>query len=150
MKIQIILTQFLEDVVDDICDVMGFLGIKGFNITAEFPFSRTDLCYDLVKRCTNKINAELAEWSEYDDKPTDLLDCLEWCSRMLVDLSIIQDLEVPYYANPNYISNAITILSEKFSEQLQAKALGEAYYNEYYCKRLASVLAELCELIKEA
>lgn len=149
MKIQIVQTQFLDGIVDDIYGAMDFLGIKGFNITAAFPFYQTDLCYDLIQRCINKIKAELAEWSEYDDKPTDQLDCLEWCGRIIVDLSIIQDLEVPYYANPKYISNAVVILSEKLSEQLQAKALGEAYYDEYYCKRLAEVLAELCELIKE-
>lgn len=150
MKIQIVQTQFLDDVITDIHDVFDYLVIKGFSLNAEWIFNHIGLSYDLVKKCIDKTNAELAELTEYDDRPTDQLDCLEWCSRLMVDLSIIQDLEVPYYANPNYISNAVTILSEKFSEQLKAKANEEAYYDEYYCKRLAEVLAELCEMIKEA
>lgn len=150
MKIQVIQTQFLDDVIDSIYDVFYRLGINGIRPNAEWVFNHIDLLYDLVKKCIDKDKEEIMLGAEDDDYPTDQLQSIESWGRMMVDLSIIQDLEVPHYANPKYIGNAVLILSEKFSEQLQAKANEEAYYNEYYCKQLAEVLAELCEIIKEA
>lgn len=148
MKTQIIQTQFLDDVIFETYDVLYCLGIKGIRPNAEWVFNHIDLMYDLVHRCVAQSKAELASLIEGDDCPSDQLAELESSNRMMIDLSIIQDLEVSYYANPRYINNAVLILSEKLSEQLQAKALGETYYDEYYCKRLASVLAELCELVR--
>ena len=150
MNNPIIQTQFLDDVVTDIYDVMSNLGMRGTTVTSQWLFNNIGETYDLVHQLIKQTNEEISQVTEYDDKPIDLLDILEWCGKVLVDLSIIQDLEVPYYANPKYIDNAVLILSEKLAEQLAAKAHQEAYYNEYYCKRLAEVLNELCELIKEA
>lgn len=137
MKTQIIQTQFLDDVLESMGDIFYCLGIKGFPFNAEKLFNSIGLSYELVKKCICDTISE---------QPC----AVEWMTRLMIDLSIVQDLEVPYYANPKCIDNAILILSEKLSEQLQAKANDEAYYNQYYCKRLAEVLAELCELVEEA
>ena len=133
---QIVHTQFLEDVLEGIGDILYCLDIKGLTFNAEKLFAQIGLVYELVKKCMCDTISE---------QPL----CIEWMVHLMVDLSIIQDLEVPYYANPKCIDNAVLILSEKLAEQLVAKAHNEANYNEYYCQRLAEVLGELCELIKE-
>ena len=95
MNNPIIQTQFLDDVVTDIYDVQSNLGMRGTTVTSQWLFNNIGETYDLVHQLIKQTNEEISQVTEYDDKPIDLLDILEWCGKVIVDLSIIQDLEVP-------------------------------------------------------
>ena len=159
MKNPIVITSFLDDLIDELNLVVYDLDIKNFSFTSE-EITRSysiEFAFDLCKKEVQKLLKDreflynLSEsGDDYSDEVKDINQSLEQMDKLLVDLKIICDLEGTDYATPNHIASSVETLSEKLSEQLQAKILGEANYDEYYCKQLATVLEELCNIIKEA
>ena len=131
MKNQIVLTQFLEDIVDALNLTANKVGAKNFHFTVA----------DLGSDYTFSLALEMCEALHNQDEANE-----ELCK----DLVLLGDLETVAYANPENIASSIETLSELLSVQLEGRLHNEAHYNEYYCKRLAEVLAELCELVAEA
>lgn len=146
---KIIHTDFLTDICDQLIFSAYNIGNKRLAPCPDWLAHHFDLACEIVRQNINRITTELAEVDEYDDYPTDLKDELTAECNLLIDLSILQDLEGVDYANPYRIALSIEILSAKLTEQLEAKANEEAHYNEYYCRSLARCLAELCTLLKE-
>ena len=157
MKYPTVNTQFVSDIITDL-EIMAYNlgwaknGDADFHLSQDLLFDHLEWAFELcqadIKYWTNAINEldENCDPSDYNE----LKQCIESTDKLVVDLSILADLESADYANPNCIFLSIETISERLSSQLEGKANGEAYYNEYYCKKLAEVLSELCEIIKEA
>ena len=155
MKYQhIIHTDFLMELVEE-------LNITSCNIGAKHKFTveqLTDgyylnLAHEMLEKEIQQYVQDLNDLYESGDgDPSDvdeLKQCIDSTDKTITDLVLLNDLEGAAYATPIHIAHSIEFLSERLVAQLQAKVLGEANYNEYYCRTLADVLAELCELIKE-
>ena len=149
MKKPIIHTTFLADLCDELQFSAFDTGYDKLVISPEWLSNHMEVAFEIIDKNIKRLVDELSKVAEEDDYPIDEVEYLEAEEHLLIDLGILQDLEDVDYATPNHIASSIETLSEKLSEQLQAKTFGEANYNEYYCRRLASVLAELCTLIKE-
>ena len=150
MKNPIVHTQFLEDICEELTYVFANLGAKRFTLTPETFPNRIQLAFDVVNQARQQAIADYnSEELDFADA-MEVKETIEWLDKLTQDLTILADLEGTNYATPNHIAYSIETISEKLVNQLQGKAHNEAYYNEYYCKRLAEVLNELCELIKEA
>ena len=145
-NLSIIHTDFVNDICFNLeCTLWNF-DIVPPTITHEWLFNNLNLAVTIVEKDIARINEELIALKD-DEEPFDLYDELNANRKLLIALNILFDLETPYYADPKYISNSITILSEKLASQLEAKVNKEAHYNKYYCSRLAECLKELCTLI---
>lgn len=150
MKYPIIQTQFLEDICEELTYVFANLGAKSFQLTPQTFPDRIQIAFEVVDQERQQALAD------YNSEELDFAEAMEVKQRideldkLTQDLIILQDLEGVGYAAPNCIASSIETLSEQLTSQLLGKAHNEAHYNEYYCKRLAEVLGELCDLIKEA
>ena len=145
-NISIIHTDFVNDICFDLYYTAYNIGLTNLNVTHEWLFNNLSQAIDIVKQDIIRINEDLIALTD-DEEPTDLYDEMRSNERLLIKLSIITDLEGVGYAHPNHISNSISILSEKLTAQLDAKANEEATYNKHYCSSLAECLKELCEII---
>lgn len=142
----IIYTDFVTDISYDLYLTIHNIGYTDVTITQEWLFDNIDLANELVNKNISRIHKELMELTDHT-KLADLYDELDTECKLLINLGIISALKVPYYAHPEYISNAITTLSEKLTSELNNKSAEHNKYNKYYCSRLAECLKELCELI---
>ena len=147
-------TDFLEQLIDELNSTSWNIGARhrftveqltdGYYITLAHEMLEKEL-QQYVEDLNDLYEGEYGDPSDVDE----LKQGIEVTERVLIDLELLNDLEGAAYANPTHIASSIEFLSERLTAQLQAKALEEANYNEYYCRTLAYVLAELCELAKE-
>jgi hypothetical protein len=155
MKYHIVHTDFLDNLVEDLNLEACNLGWKTTRFTAEALANDyiVHIAFKMLDKCRENFITDLNTLYESEDgDPSDVADIkqsIKSIDRTYTDLVILSDLEGVDYANPNHIASSIEFLSERLVAQLEAKANKEANYNEYYCKRLAEVLSELCQLIKE-
>lgn len=147
----VIHTDFLVQLVDE-------LNTTSCHIGARHHFTAKHLTDDYYLNLAHEmLEKEIKQYVEdlnnlYNDDPDEvdaLKQCIDSTDKTITDLILLNDLEGAEYAAPTHIAHSVEFLSERLVAQLQAKTLGEANYNEYYCRTLADVLAELCELIKE-
>ena len=156
MKYPIIVhTEFLDNLVEDLNLEAYNLGWKTTRFTAEALTHDyiVQLAFKMLDKCRENLITDLNTLYESEDgDPSDVVEIkqsIKSIDRTHTDLVILSDLEGVDYANPNHIASSIEFLSERLVAQLEAKANEEANYDKYYCKKIAEVLSELCELIKE-
>ena len=148
MKKPIVQTQFLEDIVDELeC----FHTLKGLHFTVDNLEQHLKLAFEIVENEINKLIIDLNElWDNGNGDYADVYEIkqsIDSFDRLHFDLTLLSNLETTAYANPNHIASSIEFLSERLVAQLEAKVSDEACYNEYQCKQISRVLAELCNII---
>lgn len=151
MQYPIIHTEFLEELVDELNLVAYNIGIKKPIFTTENLVRdfRIQLALELIEKYTQQLLEDLEAVDDFADA-LEIKQTIDSMDNTLTDLGILKDLEGADYATPDHIASSIEILSTKLCSQLEAKAHNEASYNNYYCNKLAEVLEELCQIIKEA
>ena len=154
MKYPIVHTNFLENLVNDFNEIVWCIGIN-YTYTVEKLYN--DDCnhrFDIVDIMRERLLKELAlvekHYEIYD--PSDheeIKQGIIQTDRLFQELCLLDDLTGPRYAHPDYIAGSIKTLSDLLESQLVAKSQEDPYYDSYYCKVIAEVLSELCQLIKE-
>ena len=140
----IVHTEFIDELIDELNLVAFNLGIKKSIFTAEvFHFN---LAFELIEKYIQQLTEDLELVDDFADA-LELKQTIDSMDNTTCDLGILQDLEGTEYATPDHIASSIEVLSTKLSSQLEAKIHGEASYNKHYCNRLAECLKELCEII---
>ena len=149
MKYPIVSTRFLTN----LCTELNWLGQ-----TTDAIFSVDELydgdmirAFDIVddskQRTLEDIAILEASYEDYDPSDyAELKQDLYVIDQIYSDLCLLELLGGNTYANPQNIAKSIDTVSELLALQLNCKSNNDPFYDEYYCKRLVSVLAELWNL----
>ena len=144
-------TQFLIDLVDDL-NVMAYCNGLPTNFTTnDFDGRQLTRAFDLVEDDKQNTLNELAQMRANSDEyePADyneLAQSINHNNKLFTDLCLLQELvgtDYVDYVAPQNLPKSIITVSELLVKQLECKAELNPFYNEYYCKKLTSVLAEL-------
>ena len=160
---------FLVELVNELNDMCYFNNISVKFTVDTFDSRELTRAFNIVQDDKFRLEDELAEIRVNSDcyDPADyneLMQSIDINNKLFTDLVLLQELgkgedegmKSVYdcfdvdYASPQNLPKSIRLISGVLANQLEGKAEGTPFYDEYCFKLLTNVLEELCNIIKEA
>ena len=146
-------TNFVANIINDIEELAYCEGFT-LKLTPRTIFQHLEMCFAFVQSVMNKALEDLEDMeNHYDcyDKSDweDARAAVDFCDKVLCDLSTLQDLGTPKYADADHYMDSITLLLSKFNSQMEAMNNDLPEFNKYYLDQLTKCITETCTFRKE-